>query len=320
LKNNTLSMAYQVPEPKFFACTQSTALAEKIAKAYGTDLGKVHFSRYSDGEFQPAFEESVRGARIFIIGSTNPSSENLMEMLLMLDAAKRASARHITAVIPYFGWARQDRKDKPRVPIAAKLIAKMLETAGATRIITMDLHADQIQGFFEKPVDHLFASTLFLPYLKELNLDNLTIASPDMGGSKRAYAYSKALKCDVVICYKQRAKANVISHMELIGDVHGKNVVLVDDMVDTAGTLAKAADLMMERGALSVRAITTHGILSGNAYEKIENSQLLELIITDSIPAEIKNYKVKVLSCAPLFADVMHRVHHNTSISSKFLM
>ncbi|MCW5517830.1 ribose-phosphate pyrophosphokinase [Muriicola sp. Z0-33] len=313
-------MSYTVPEPKIFACTQSAALAEKIAKAYGADLGKVLFSRYSDGEFQPSFEESVRGARIFIIGSTNPSSENLMEMLLMLDAAKRASARHITAVMPYFGWARQDRKDKPRVPIAAKLIAKMLEAAGATRIITMDLHADQIQGFFEKPVDHLFASTLFLPYLKELGLDNLTIASPDMGGSKRAYAYSKALQSDVVICYKQRAKANVISHMELIGDVKGKNVVLVDDMVDTAGTLTKAADLMMERGALSVRAITTHGLLSGNAYEKIEKSQLLELIVTDSIPTKIQSDKVKVLSCAHLFADVMHRVHHNTSIASKFLM
>ena len=313
-------MPYQVPEPKIFACTQSTVLAEKIAKSYGADLGKVRFSRYSDGEFQPSFEESIRGARIFIIGSTNPGPENLMEMLLMLDAAKRASARHITAVMPYFGWARQDRKDKPRVPIAAKLVAKMLETAGATRIITMDLHADQIQGFFEKPVDHLFASTLFLPYLRSLNLDNLCIASPDMGGSKRAYAYSKALESDVVICYKQRAKANVISHMELIGDVTGKNVVLVDDLVDTAGTLTKAADLMMERGAKSVRAITTHGLLSGDAYEKIENSKLTELIVTDSISVEKSHGKVKVLSCSDLFADVMHRVHHNTSISSKFLM
>ena len=313
-------MPYEVPEPKIFACSQSTALGEKIAVAYGTHLGKIIFSRYSDGEYQPSFEESIRGTRIFIIGSTNPSSDNLMEMLLMIDAAKRASARHITAVMPYFGWARQDRKDKPRVPIAAKLVAKMLETAGATRIITMDLHADQIQGFFEKPVDHLFASTLFLPYLKDLKLDNLCVASPDMGGSKRAYSYSKALKSDVVICYKQRAKANVISHMELIGDVTGKNVVLVDDMVDTAGTLTKAADLMMERGAISVRAITTHGLLSGNAYEKIEKSKLKELIITDSIPIEIKSDKIKVLSCANLFADVMHRVHHNTSISSKFLM
>ena len=313
-------MSYTVPEPKIFACTQSQELGKKIAAAYGADLGKVLFSRYSDGEFQPSFEESIRGARIFIIGSTNPGPENLMEMLLMLDAAKRASARHITAVMPYFGWARQDRKDKPRVPIAAKLVAKMLETAGATRIITMDLHADQIQGFFEKPVDHLFASTLFLPYLKKLNLDNLTIASPDMGGSKRAYAYSKALESDVVICYKQRAKANVISHMELIGDVQDKNVVLVDDMVDTAGTLTKAADLMMERGAISVRAITTHGLLSGNAFERIEQSKLEELIITDSIPIRQDSGKVKVLSCAELFADVMHRVHHNTSIASKFLM
>jgi ribose-phosphate pyrophosphokinase len=313
-------MPYQVPEPKIFACTNSRALAIKIALSYGTDLGNVHISRYSDGEFQPSFEESVRGARIFLIGSTHPSSENLMEMLLMLDAAKRASARHITAVMPYFGWARQDRKDKPRVPIAAKLIAKMLETAGATRIITMDLHADQIQGFFEKPVDHLFASTMFLPYLKKLNLDNLTIASPDMGGSKRAYAYSKALESDVVICYKQRAKANVISHMELIGNVEGKNVVLVDDMVDTAGTLTHAANLMMERGALSVRAITSHGLLSGDAFEKIEKSQLKKLIITDSIPITKESTKVEILSCADLFADVMHRVHHNTSISSKFLM
>ena len=313
-------MSYTVPEPKIFACTQSTVLAGNIARNYGTELGKVSFSRYSDGEFQPSFEESVRGSRVFIIGSTNPGPENLMEMLLMLDAAKRASARHIAAVMPYFGWARQDRKDKPRVPIAAKLVAKMLEAAGATRIITMDLQADQIQGFFEKPVDHLFASTLFLPYLENLNLDNLTIASPDMGGSKRAYAYSKALECDVVICYKQRAKANVISHMELIGDVMGKNVVLVDDMVDTAGTLTKSADLMMERGAISVRAITTHGLLSGNAYEKIADSKLKELIITDSIPTRKDSDKIRVLSCAPLFADVMQRVHHNTSIASKFLM
>ena len=223
-------------------------------------------------------------------------------------------------MIPYFGWARQDRKDKPRVPIAAKLVAKMLETAGATRIITMDLHADQIQGFFEKPVDHMFASTIFLPYLRSLNLDNLTIASPDMGGSKRAYAYSKALESDVVICYKQRAKANVISHMELIGDVTGKNVVLVDDMVDTAGTLTKAADLMMERGALSVRAICTHPILSGNAYERLENSKLEELIVTDSIPVSQESSKIRVLSCADLFADVMTKVHQNESISSKFIM
>lgn len=313
-------MAITELTPKIFACTQSIPLAEQIAKAFGQPLGKVNFSRYSDGEYQPSFEESIRGTRIFIIGSTNPSSDNLMEMLLMLDAAKRASARHITAVLPYYGWARQDRKDKPRVPIAAKLVAKMLETAGATRIITMDLHADQIQGFFEKPVDHLFASTIFLPHLKQLNLPNLCMASPDMGGSKRAYTYSKALESDVVICYKQREKANVISHMELIGEVQGKNVVLVDDMVDTAGTLTKAADLMVERGALSVRAITTHGLLSGNAYERIENSKLTELIITDSISKEHPSSKIKVLSCAELFADVMHRVHTNTSISSKFVL
>lgn len=305
---------------KIFACTQSELLGTAIADHFGIEVGKINFSRYSDGEFQPSFEESVRGARIFIIGSTHPSSENLMEMLLMLDAAKRASARHITAVMPYFGWARQDRKDKPRVPIGAKLIAKLLESAGATRIITMDLHADQIQGFFEKPVDHLFASTIFLPYINALKLSNLTIASPDMGGSKRAYAYSKFLSSDVVICYKQREKANIISHMELIGNVEGKNVILVDDMVDTAGTLTKAADLMKERGALSVRAICTHALLSGNAYDKIENSKLEELIVTDSIPPKVSHPKVKVLSCAPLFAEVMKNVHFNQSISSKFIM
>jgi ribose-phosphate pyrophosphokinase len=305
---------------KIFACTQSESLSKAIANHFGIEIGQVNFSRYSDGEFQPSFEESVRGARIFIVGSTHPSSENLMEMLLMLDAAKRASARHITAVMPYFGWARQDRKDKPRVPIGAKLIAKLLESAGATRIITMDLHADQIQGFFEKPVDHLFASTIFLPYINSLKLSDLTIASPDMGGSKRAYAYSKFLSSDVVICYKQREKANIISHMELIGNVEGKNVILVDDMVDTAGTLTKAADLMKERGAISVRAICTHALLSGNAYEKIEGSQLEELIVTDSIPPKVSHPKVKVLSCAPLFAEVMKNVHYNQSISSKFVM
>ena len=306
-------------EAKIFACTQSTEIGKNIAKAYGVKLGKVIFHNFSDGEFQPSFEESIRGSRIFLIGSTQPSSDNLMELLLMIDAAKRASARHITAVMPYFGWARQDRKDKPRVPIGAKLIAKLLETAGATRIITMDLHADQIQGFFEKPVDHLYASTIFIPYLESLKLDNLTIASPDMGGSKRAYAYSKFLKSDVVICYKQRKKANIISHMELIGNVEGKNVVLVDDMVDTAGTLTTAADLMMERGAKSVRAICTHPLLSGKAYERIENSKLKELIISDSIPIKNKSKKIKVLSSANLFAEVMKNVHNNKSINPFFI-
>jgi ribose-phosphate pyrophosphokinase len=305
---------------KIFTCTQTQTLSKEIADAFGVSMGNVLFQRYSDGEFQPSFEESVRGTRVFIIGSTHPSSDNLMEMLLMLDAAKRASARHITAVLPYFGWARQDRKDKPRVPIGAKLIAKLLEAAGATRIITMDLHADQIQGFFEKPVDHLFASSIFLPYIQSLGLDNLTVASPDMGGSKRAYAYSKYLESDVVICYKQRAKANVISHMELIGEVKGRNVILVDDMVDTAGTLTKAADLMIERGALSVRAVCTHALLSGDAYERIEKSQLKELIVTDSIPPRKSSDKVRVLSCAKLFAAVMQNVHNNKSIGSNFII
>ena len=305
---------------KIFNCTNSIDLAKKVSKSFGTDLGNITISRYSDGEFQPSYEETIRGTRIFIIGSTNPSSENLMELLLMIDAAKRASARHITAVIPYFGWARQDRKDKPRVPIAAKMIAKMIESAGATRLITMDLHADQIQGFFQIPVDHLYASTIFIPYVLSLKLDNLCIASPDMGGSKRAYAYAKNLSSDVVICYKQRSKANIISHMELIGDVKGKNIVLVDDMVDTAGTLTKAADLVIEKGAISVRAICTHGILSGNAYQKIEESKLEELIVTDSVPNIKPHSKIKILSCADLFSDVMKRVHNNKSISSNFIM
>lgn len=317
---NHLVMSVSTPESKIFACSQSVDLAEKIAQDYGVALGNVITSHYSDGEFQPSFEESIRGRRVFLIGSTFPSSDNLMELLLMIDAAKRASARHITAVIPYYGWARQDRKDKPRVPIASKLVAKMLETAGATRIITMDLHADQIQGFFEKPVDHLFASTIFIPYIKSLQLDNLTIASPDMGGSKRAYAYSKFLESDVVICYKQREKANKIAYMELIGNVENKNVILVDDMVDTAGTLTKAAEVMLAKGALSVRAVCTHPILSGKAIETIENSALEELIVTDSIPLKRESKKIKVLSCSRLFADVMIRVNTNQSISSQFIM
>ena len=306
--------------PKIFACSQSIVLAKEIAKEFGAELGKLTTTHFSDGEFQPAFEESIRGRRVFLIGSTFPTADNLMEMLLMIDAAKRASARHVTAVMPYFGWARQDRKDKPRVAIGAKLVANLLQAAGATRIMTMDLHADQIQGFFEKPVDHLYASTIFLPHLRSLGLDNLTIASPDMGGSKRAYAYSKYLDCDVVICYKQRKKANVISHMELIGEVTGKNVILVDDMIDTGGTLAKAADLMMERGALSVRAVCTHHILSGNAIERIEASSLIELIVSDTIPLKRESSKIKVVTCAPLFADVMRKVQDNTSISGQFLM
>lgn len=313
-------MKHYEPEAKIFACHNSKELAEKIAKSYGIPLGKVTLSRYSDGELQPSFEESIRGARVFLVCSTFPNADNLMELLLMIDAAKRASARHITPVIPYFGYARQDRKDKPRVPIGAKLVAKMLETAGATRVMTMDLHADQIQGFFEKPVDHLYASTIFIPYLESLGLENLTIASPDMGGSKRAYAYAKFLESEVVVCYKQRKQANVIDTMELIGDVKGRNVVLVDDMIDTGGTLAKAADLMLERGALSVRAICTHAILSGEAYSKIENSSLTELIVTDSIPLKKQSDKIRVISCADLFADVMHMVQNNTSISTKFIM
>jgi len=306
--------------PKIFALTQSKELGKNIAKSYGMELGKIRKTMFSDGEFQVCFEESIRGRRIFLIGSTMPPNDNLMEMLLMIDAAKRASARHITAVMPYFGWARQDRKDQPRVPIAAKMVAKILQAAGATRIMTMDLHADQIQGFFEVPVDHLYASTFLLPHIEAMNLDDITVASPDMGGSKRAYAYSKYLKSEVVICYKQRKKANVIDTMELIGNVEGRNVILVDDMVDTAGTLTRAADLMMERGAVSVRAIASHPILSGSAYERIEASALEELIVTDSVPLTKESNKIKVVSCAPLFADVMQKVQSNKSISGQFLM
>lgn len=307
------------PVAKIFSCRSSVKIAEKISVAYGLPLGKVEITQFSDGEFQPSFEETVRGGRVFLIGSTNPPTDNLMEMLMMIDAAKRASAKHITAVMPYFGWARQDRKDKPRVPIGAKMIANLLTAAGATRIMTMDLHADQIQGFFEVPVDHVFASGLFVPHLRNSNIQHLTIASPDMGGSKRANNYAKWLESEVVICYKQRKKANIIDKMTVIGNVEGRNVVLIDDMIDTAGTLTKAADMLIEQGALSVRAYCTHGVLSGKAIDRIVNSKLEELIITDTIPQENLPEKIKVISIAELFAEVMTKVHHHESISSHFL-
>ena len=304
-----------------FSTRGSEILATKIAEYFGEKLGNLKIVDFSDGEFQPAFEQSVRGARVFIIGSTFQPNDNLMELLLMCDAAKRASADKITAVIPYYGYARQDRKDAPRVPIGAKLVAKMIMTAGATRVMTMDLHADQIQGFFEIPVDHLYASTIFIDYIKNLNLEDLTIASPDMGGAKRANNYSKYLNADIVICHKERKKANQVENMMLIGEVEGRNVILLDDMIDTAGTLAKASELIMEKGAKSVRAIATHPVLSGNAYERIQNSPLVEVVVTDSIPLKNNSIsKIKVLSCAPLFADVMHMVHDRKSISSKFII
>jgi len=282
-------------------------------------MGKVAMQPFSDGEYVLWFEESVRGSRVFLIQSTMPSAENLFELLQMIDAAKRASARHITAVIPYFGYARQDRKDKPRVPITSKLVAKLLEAAGATRVMTMDLHADQIQGFFEIPVDHLYSSSIFIPDIEALGLENLTIASPDVGGSKRASAYGNQLGADVVICYKQRKKVNVVDKMTVIGDVNDRHVILIDDMVDTAGTLTKAADMLMDEGAKSVRAYCTHGVLSGNAIERIEASALTELVITDTIPLKRNSDKIRTLSVAPLFAAVMRKVQSNESISDHFL-
>ncbi|MBT3365147.1 MAG: ribose-phosphate pyrophosphokinase [Flavobacteriales bacterium] len=312
-------MADMIPVSKIFTGRQTVELAGLIAKSYGSPIGQVNIQQFSDGEFQPSFDESVRGSRVFLVQSTTPPADNFMELLMMIDAAKRASARHITAVLPYFGMARQDRKDKPRVPITAKLYAKMLEAAGATRVMTMDLHADQIQGFFEIPVDHLFSSSIFLPDIKALNLDNLTIASPDMGGSKRATAYGNQLGADVVICYKQRKKANVIGKMTVIGNVKDQNVILLDDMVDTAGTLTKAADMLMDQGAKSVRAYCTHGVLSGPAYDRLSNSAITELVITDTIPLKEPHDKIRVLSVADLFASVMKSVNSNQSISGHFL-
>lgn len=308
------------PDAKIFAGRNSHVLAEQIAEAYGQKMGRVSLVEFSDGEFQPSFEETVRGGRVFLINSTNPPADNLFELLQMIDAAKRASAKHITAVMPYFGYARQDRKDKPRVPIGAKLVANLLTAAGATRIMTMDLHADQIQGFFEVPVDHMYSSSLFMPDIEKLELEDLTIASPDMGGSKRANAYGNQLGAEVVICYKQRLKANVVGKMTVIGDVKDRNVVLLDDMIDTAGTLTKAADMLMEKGAKSVRAYCTHPVLSGSAYERIENSYLDELVVTNTLPIKAESSKIRQISVAPLFAQVMKKVHRHESISGHFVM
>ena len=307
-------------EVKLFSGSATVDLSKAIAKSYGMDLGDVKLSRFSDGEFQTSFEESIRGQDVFIIQSTIPPTDNLFELLLMIDAAKRASAHRIIAVMPYFGFARQDRKDKPRVALGAKLVANLLMSAGVDRVMTMDLHADQIQGFFEVPVDHLFASTVFLPHIQSMKLDNLLIAAPDTGGTKRANAYSKFLNVDMAICYKQRKVANQVSDMTVIGDVKGKNVILIDDIIDTAGTLTKAAGMMMDKGALSVRAICTHAVLSGPAYERLEESVLKELIVTDTIPLKKKSNKIKVVTVADLFADVIRRVKNFDSISSHFII
>ena len=299
---------------KIFSGRASLDLANRVAIHFGLPLGDVNVTVFSDGEFQPSFEETVRGQDVFIVQSTMPPSDNLFE------AARRASARKIIAVIPYFGFARQDRKDKPRVAIGAKLVANMLVAAGVDRVMTMDLHADQIQGFFEVPVDHLYASTLFLKEISKLNTDNLIIAAPDVGGAKRANSYAKNLNCGLALCHKNRKKANEIAEMTVIGDVQGKDVIIIDDMCDTAGTLTTAADLLIEKGALSVRAFCTHAVLSGPAFDRINNSKLTELIVTDTIPLKQTSPKIKVISVADLFADVIKRLVNNESISSHFVI
>ena len=308
---------------KIFACRKSKPLAEKIAKALGTELGKSEVPEFSDGEFQPSFNESVRGATVFIVQSTFPPVENLFELLLMIDAAKRASAHTVIAVMPYFGWARQDRKDKPRVSIGAKLVANILHAAGCDRVMTCDLHADQIQGFFDFPVDHLYASNIFLPYLRDKHIENLAIAAPDMGGAKRANAYARYLQCPVIICHKSRERANVVGSITAIGDVAGKNVIIVDDMIDTAGTLTKAANVLKEMGALSVKACATHAVFSGNAYERIAESALEEVIVTDTIPLSSDpakdTGKITVLSVADTFANVIEKVYNYEPISDSFI-
>lgn len=303
---------------KIFSGRATRYLAEKIAYSYGKDLGEVNVTQFADGEFAVSFEETMRGNDIFLIQSTMAPFDNLMELLLMVDAAKRASAKRIIAILPYYGMARQDRKDKPRVAIGAKLIADILSKAGIDRIITMDLHADQIQGFFDVPVDHLYASTIFVPYLKSLDLENIIIASPDAGGAKRANAYAKFLNCGLVLCYKQRLRANEVAEMTIIGDVTDKDVVLIDDIIDTGGTITKAAQIMIENGARSVRAVCTHPVFSGPAIDRINNSAFKEVIVADTLPVKAKSAKVTVLSTADLFADVITRVHKNKSISTHF--
>lgn len=305
---------------KFFCGTETRYLAEKIAKSFGTELGRTSMNRYSDGEFQPAYDESVRGATVFIIQSTFPPTENIFELLLMIDAAKRASANKVVAVIPYFGFARQDRKDRPRCAIGAKLVANLLTAAGVDRVMTMDLHADQLQGFFDVPVDHLYASPIFVPYLRSLNLENIAVAAPDMGGTKRANAYSRFLNAEMVIGYKLRKKPNVVEEIKIIGDVADKDVIIIDDMVDTAGTITIAANLMKDMGARTVRAVATHPVLSGPAIERIEKSCLEELIVTDTIPLKTDCKKIKVLTVADTFADVIEKVYNYQSISNNFLV
>ena len=301
-----------------FSGTKTRYLAEKICASLGCPLGNLVMTRFSDGEFVVSYEQSIRGKDVYLVQSTFPNSDNLMELLLMIDAAKRASARQIIAVMPYFGWARQDRKDKPRVSIGAKLIADLLSVAGIDRLMTMDLHADQIQGFFNVPVDHLYASGVLLPYVQSLHLKDLVIASPDVGGSKRANTYAKYLGCPLVLCNKTRARANVVDTMQIIGDVKDKNVIIVDDMVDTAGTITKAADIMKEAG--SVRAIASHCVMSGPATERVEASALEEMVFTDSIPYTARCSKVKQISVADMFAETIKRVLNNESISSQYLI
>ena len=306
---------------KIFACTGARVFAEQIAQQLNTTVGESELTRFSDGEFQPQFTESVRGATVFIVQSTNPPADNLFELLLMIDAARRASAYKVIAVIPYFGWARQDRKDRPRVSIASKLVANMLTAAGCDRVMTCELHAAQIQGFFDIPVDHLWASSIFIPYIQAMNLDNLSIASPDMGGAKKANIYAKHLNAPLIICHKDRSKANVIGSMTAIGEIEGRNVVIVDDMVDTAGTITKCADVLMERGALSVRAVCTHPILSGPAYDRINASPIQEFLVADTIPLkqDKDNSKFTVLSMTGMFADVIDRIYHNEPVSDLFI-